>query len=119
MSSETHLVRLRPYDPRRGCVVRRYTFKGIKFQDTHGWYRVVKKTADYLRGVRQVAGDEHSPLAFDVCTPEEAQLIDAREHEDANPRKSATDTIQVSTARDEAPPQISGTKREERRSRSK
>lgn len=103
MSSETHLVRLKPYDPRRGCVVRRYTYRGIKFQDTHGWYRVDRKVADYLRSVRQVPTDEHSPLAFDVCLPDEALAIDARENEAANPRKAATDEIQVSTARPEEP----------------
>lgn len=37
----------------------------------------------YLRGVRQVANDSYSPLAFDVCTDEEAKELDAREEVEA------------------------------------
>jgi len=76
---QTLLVRLKPYDPRRGCVLRRYTYRGIKFHDERGWYRVDKEVADYLRGVRQVPGDTHAPLAFDVCTEAEAKVLDAEQ----------------------------------------
>jgi hypothetical protein len=72
------LVRLKPYDPRRGHVLRRFTYRGIKFHDERGWYRVDKEIAEYLRGVRQVQGDKHSPLAFDVCTEAEARALDER-----------------------------------------
>lgn len=74
---QTLLVRLKPYDPRLGCVLRRFTYRGIKFHDERGWYRVDKEVAEYLRGVRQVPGDKHAPLAFDVCTEAEAQALDA------------------------------------------
>ena len=50
---ETLLVRLKPHDPRRGHVLRRYTYRGIKFHEERGWYRVEKPVADYLRAVRQ------------------------------------------------------------------
>jgi hypothetical protein len=104
MSANTnnYLVRLKPYDPRRGHVLRRYTYKGIKFSDDRGWYKVTKAVADYLRDVHQEAGNEHSPPAFDVCSEAEAQEINAREHEETNPRKGAADDIKVSAARDEA-----------------
>ena len=95
----TMLVRLKPHDPRRGCVLRRFTYRGIKFHDERGWYRVEKEIAEYLRGVRQVPGDEHSPPAFDVCTEDEARMIDVREREGAVPRSSATDDIKLSSAR--------------------
>jgi len=72
------LVRLKPYDPHRGHVLRRFTYRGIKFADERGWYRVDKGIAEYLRGVRQVPGDKHSPLAFDVCTEAEARALDER-----------------------------------------
>ena len=98
---ETLLVRLKPHDPRRGHLLRRYTYRGIKFQDERGWYRVEKSVADYLRDVRQTPGDEHAPLAFDVCTPEEAQALDAREKEATVTRKAATDDIKLSAARDD------------------
>ena len=98
---ETLLVRLKPHDPRRGFVLRRYTYRGIKFHDERGWYRVEKAVAEYLREVRQVPGDEHSPPAFDVCTGDEAKALDAREKEGAVPRTAATDDIKVSPARAE------------------
>ena len=96
---ETLLVRLKPYDPRRGHVLRRYTYRGIKLHEERGWYRVEKPVANYLRAVRQVASDEHSPLAFDVCTDDEARALDAREKEAGATRKAATDEIKVSAAR--------------------
>ena len=93
------LVRLKPYDPRRGHRLRRYTYRGIKFQEERGWYRVDKAVADYLREVRQVATDEHAPLAFDVCTADEAKTLDAKEKDAATPRKTADDDIKLSEAR--------------------
>ena len=96
---ETLLVRLKPHDPRRGHVLRRYTYRGIKFQEERGWYRVEADVADYLRAVRQKAHDPHAPLAFDVCTPEEAEALDAKEKEAAVTRKSAADAIKLSPAR--------------------
>jgi hypothetical protein len=96
---ETLLVRLKPYDPRRGHRLRRFTYRGIKFQEERGWYRVDKTVADYLRQVRQVASDEHAPLAFDVCTADEARALDAREKDAATPRKTADDDIKLSEAR--------------------
>ena len=98
---ETQLVRLKPHDPRRGHVLRRFTYRGIKFHEERGWYRVDKPVADYLRTVRQVASDGHSPLAFYVCTDAEARDLDTREKEAAVTRKAATDDIKVSPARAE------------------
>ncbi len=98
---ETLLVRLKPYDPRRGHVLRRFTYRGIKFHEERGWYRVEKAVGEYLRTVRQVHGDEHSPPAFDVCTDEEARALDAQEKEAAATRKAATDDIKLSAARPE------------------
>lgn len=98
---ETMLVRLKSFDPRRGQVVRRYTYAGIKFHEERGWYRVEKAVAEYLRGVRQVVGDEVSPLAFDVCTEEEAKALEVREETDAKVRKAASDEVRLTPARGE------------------
>jgi len=98
---DTMLVRLKPFDPRRGLVLRRYTHAGIKFHGERGWYRVEKPVADYLRGVRQQAADANSPLAFDVCTDDEAKGLDAKDKEASATRKAATDEIKVSAARTE------------------
>ena len=98
---ETMLVRLKPYDPRRGHVLRRFTYAGVKIHEERGWHRVSKQVADYLRGVRQVNGDEYSPLAFDVCTDEEAKALDTREEVESKVRKSATDDVRLSPARND------------------
>ena len=93
------LCRLKKFDARRGHVLRRYTYRGIKFQEERGWYRVDKSVADYLATVRQVASDEHSPLAFDVCSEKEASALDTKEKEDSAARKMATDNIKLSVPR--------------------
>ncbi|MFI5297477.1 MAG: hypothetical protein ACHREM_05210 [Polyangiales bacterium] len=99
---DTVLVRLKSLDPRRGYVLRRYTYAGIKFQEERGWYRVTKAVAEYLRTVHQVADDAVSPLAFDVLSDEEAKALDAREEAEAKVRRSATDDIRLSEARTDA-----------------
>lgn len=96
---DTLLVRLKPYDPRRGFVLRRYTYAGIRFQDERGWYRVERRVAEYLRAVRTVPTDHYSPLAFDVCTEAEAKALDAGESEAAKVKRSATDDLKVVPAR--------------------
>ncbi len=96
---ETMLVRLKPYEARRGHVLRRFTYLGIKFQEERGWYRVEKAVAEYLRTVHQLPGDKHSPLAFDVCTEAEAKALEASEAEESKVKRSATDELKLSPAR--------------------
>lgn len=96
---ETLLVRLKPYDPRRGHMLRRFTYAGIKFQEERGWYRVEKPVADYLRTVREVPSDVYSPLAFDVCTEVEAKALETGESEASKVKRSATDDLKVVPAR--------------------
>jgi hypothetical protein len=92
---ETMLVRLKPYDPRRKFVLRRYVYGGIHFLVTRGWERVPKTVADYLRAVRQSEFDPYSPPAFDVCTEEEAAALEKRERELSDARRTALDAIPV------------------------
>lgn len=96
---ETLLVRLKPYDPRRGHVLRRYTYDGIKFQPERGWYRVEKSVAEYLRTVHQQPSDPYSPLAFDVCTDAEAKTLEAAETDESKVTKSATDDLKLAPSR--------------------
>lgn len=95
----SYLVRLKAYDARRGHVLRRYTYAGIKFQEERGWYRVEKPVADYLRAVHQLPGDTYSPLAFDVCTEAEAKSLDVTEADEARVKRSASDELKLSAAR--------------------
>lgn len=99
---ETMLVRLKPFDTRRGHVLRRYTYAGIKFHDERGWYRVDKAVAEYLRSVRQIPGNDLTPPAFDVCTEDEAKALESREENDARVRRSAADAVPLTAARAES-----------------
>jgi len=96
---DTLLVRLKPHDPRRGQVLRRFTYAGIKFQPERGWYRVERAVAEYLRAVRQQPTDQYSPLAFDVCTDTEAAAIEAQDADAAKVKRSATDELKLTPAR--------------------
>jgi hypothetical protein len=89
------LVRLRPHDPRRGHVLRCFAFRGVRFYAHLGWYRVPSEIAEHLRLAHQHADDPHSPLAFDVCTLDEAERIDAEESARAH---AATATAPLGTA---------------------
>ena len=99
---ETMLVRLKAHDPRRGHVLKRYCYDGIKFQVERGWYRVSKAVADYLRTVRQEDTDPHSPLAFDVCTEAEAKALEAKEEQESKVRKDAADATELQVGRGES-----------------
>lgn len=73
-------VRLNAYNPKRGNVLQRFNFKGVRF-DAGKWYGdVPKDMAEYLREVRQEDGVETSPLAFTVVeTGKDAQDVEDRE----------------------------------------
>jgi len=98
---ETLLVRLKAYDPRRGFVLKRYTYGGIRFQVERGWSRVSEQVGEYLRGVRQAPRNPHAPLAFDVCTDDEARALEDREAKEASTRQNATEDLKLSPARGE------------------
>ncbi len=98
MSNKTRLARLKPCDPKRGFVLKRYSYRGIKFQEDRGWLRVDLETATYLEGLHQIAGDPHSPAAFDVCTDEEARKLEQQEAKEDKPTL-ATDAVRVAKPR--------------------
>jgi len=97
------LARLKPRDPHRGHVLRRFVYRGIRFEEGKGWYQVSPEVGEYLRGVRQRTFDPHSPPAFDVCTEAEAQALDERETEEAQPVRPA-DKARTTTPREGPPP---------------
>jgi len=98
------LVRLKGYDPRRGYRLRTYSFKGICFREDRGWYRVPVEVGTLLKSVRQVADDANAPLAFDVCTDDEAKALDATDEAEARQRRHATDQLPVTPAREDEVP---------------
>lgn len=83
------LVRVKPFDLKKGHLIRRYTAFSTRFDEKRGWYRVSEDVAQYLSTVHQVSGDEDSPLVFDVCTEEQAREIEAAERRRAEERAQA------------------------------
>ncbi|MGO8997695.1 MAG: hypothetical protein ACLQVI_30630 [Polyangiaceae bacterium] len=96
---ETMLVRLKPHDPRRRFVLRRFAYAGVLFHGERGWYRVPRDLAAYLRGVRQLEFNPYSPPAFDVCTEDEARAVDARERELAGSPHGGVDAVALTMPR--------------------
>jgi len=75
MAQQTYLARIKPFNPKRGYKVKRYTVFGIKFQVQNGWYRVDAAAAAYLKTVHQNNNDPDSPMVFDVCSEAEARRV--------------------------------------------
>ncbi len=106
----THkLVRLKPYDPKRGFVLRRLTVRGITFKHSAGWYRVRADIAGYLDGVRQRPRDEHSPTAFDVKSETEARVLEEKEEVESREKKTTVEapTVEARPAGEDTKPRRS------------
>ena len=99
--ADTMLVRLKPYNKKKGHVLRRYLYRGIRFQESRGWMRVRNEVADYLKSVHQIPDDQDSPEAFDICSEKEAKAIDKKEKQDARVALPAEDAKDVTEARAE------------------
>lgn len=95
-------VRLKPYNPKRGHVLRRYAYRGIRFYEGR-WYKVPTALAKELAQVHQKHGDEDSPFAFDVATERQAHELEERErrkHEEEIRRVRNADVVSASEVRD-------------------
>lgn len=84
--TEMMYVRLKPYNPRVGNVLRRFGVPvgagHVIFEEARGWYEVPEQVAALLRKVSQVEGlPPGQRPAFDVCTFEEARDIEQQERE--------------------------------------
>jgi hypothetical protein len=97
------LVRLKPHDPKKGLLLKQYTYQGIRFQAGRGWYKVDGEVAAYLEEVHSVPGDEDTPLAFEVCTPDEARAMDEKDRKAARQVLPAEEALDVSHVGNEQP----------------
>jgi len=62
-------------------VLQHYSYRGILFKAGAGWVKVAESVAEHLRTVHQQAHDPYSPLAFDVCSEDEARKLDVKDIE--------------------------------------
>jgi hypothetical protein len=97
------LVRLKPHDPKKGLLLKQYTYQGIRFQAGRGWYQVNRQVAAYLKDVHSIPGDEDTPLAFDVCTPDQARAMDENDRKAARQALPAEEPLDMSHVGDEQP----------------
>lgn len=99
-SNATRLVRLKPYNPRRGVHLRQLMHgpSGKIFKEEAGWYKINDaKLVAWCRAALQVETDDLSQPAFDVCTPAEAAEIDRRERK-SKIMRNADDANDLTTA---------------------
>ena len=82
MSAETVYVRLAPFAPRQGYVVRRYSYKGTMFEggELPKWYKVPAHIAKELAAEKQPPHDARAPNLFEIKTEDEKGSIQAEEH---------------------------------------
>ena len=83
------LARLKPYNEKRGHVVRIYMIAGLRFDVDRGWYEVDDALAEELSKLTQNYDDPESPELFDVVTKEKAEQMEQAEA-DAEERAKAT-----------------------------
>lgn len=100
MAKAKHLyVRLKPYNPKRGHVLRRYTYRAVRFHEGR-WYKVPEALARELSDLHQRHGDEDSPLAFDVATEGQARDIEEKERKKLEEEKRKLDNAEMIGARE-------------------
>jgi hypothetical protein len=81
--SNSWYVRLKPYNPKLGCVVERYHVAGNLYitdsvTEQPVWYKVDDLTKQILEPLRQQETEPLSPELFDIVTEEEYLAINKR-----------------------------------------
>lgn len=108
MAKVTYLyVRLKPYNPKRGHVLRRLGFRGVRFYEGR-WYKVREGLARELADLHQKHHNEDSPLAFDVATQKQARDIEEKERKKLEVEKRKLANAEVVGATEVRPSQVRG-----------
>jgi hypothetical protein len=87
-------VRIHPKDKRTGHLVERYIYRGIKFEEKKGWYRVSDALASELKDMVQ---DPNAPVpvnVFQVATEEEAKALEQKDYERENPTRKISEAVE-------------------------
>ena len=78
MAKTKMYVRLKPFNRKRGHMLRRYAYRGVRFYEGR-WYKVPEVLAKGLGEIRQRHGDIDAPYAFDVASEDQAREIEQTE----------------------------------------
>lgn len=73
------LARIKPYNKKVGLTVRTYTFKGYRFREENGWYKIPAELGEELKELAVDDNDPYSPYLFDVLGESEAQALEDKE----------------------------------------
>lgn len=95
------LVRLYPYAPRQGFVLKRYTLvnEGLRFLGERGWYEVTEEIAEVLRDIPQQSRHPHGPKAFAIARDSaDAKRLDAKIDEILRQAKGEDDRVGTADA---------------------
>lgn len=95
------LVRLKPFNPRKGYVMKTYVDgpTGAVFREERGWYEVDDPVLiERLKECKSRPDREESPNAFDVCTREQAIELERRIRREQQLRHSSLDPLSVEGA---------------------
>lgn len=93
------LARLKPYNVKKGHLTRIYMIDSARFYEERGWYEVPDDLGEKLRGLHQDHYDEDSPDLFDVCTPEQAEALEARELKAVEVKATAKKALKIPSTR--------------------
>jgi hypothetical protein len=125
--AEVIFVRIKPRNKQKGLRMRRFRVFALQFNESQGWYKVSRWMSgevggapnaprvqlvdmrEYFANVRNTE-NEDSPLAFDVCTEEQAKAIDEAERKAAEPRRKSANPTDLTTS-DVRPAAVDATKR--------
>lgn len=87
------MVRIKPFDKARRQTTRRFVIGGFRFEIEKGWYRVEDENlADHLKTVK-ASQDPMAPCIFDVVDEKEAEDLERKEYEAANPERKITEAV--------------------------
>lgn len=92
-------IRIKPFNPRRGHMLRRFCFKGKVFH-VGRWYKVSESFAQQVSEIHQKANDEDSPYAFDVATEQQARAIESKERAKEESERKKIDRAEVVSAQE-------------------
>jgi len=83
MTTKFYWARLKPYNPKLGCLIRTYVYKSVMYRggDKPDWYKVSPALATELRLIEQQPGVPRTEKAFDVISDEERARVDRVEND--------------------------------------
>jgi len=78
-------IRIHPFNPKRGFKIKRFNYRGQKFESERGWYQVEDDFAEEVRDLKQNPYEEDSKPVFEVADEDGAKALSLVDHENVNP----------------------------------